>query len=155
MTRVPSAKMTQLASLDLHSRDIYACVLLDSNENIVKRVRVYVNTCNERIWDFSWFSILVWQLFFSCWKWREFLSLYKVLNLGIWKISCYILLSVYNVFFVRLFVYFRYVLVFLFCILFCFLYLFNFFVLFFIYLECSTPFYGKIRAVHMYVKCLI
>ena len=26
---------------------------------------------------------------------------------------------------------------------------------FFIYLEFSTPFYGKIRAVHMYVKCLI
>ena len=26
---------------------------------------------------------------------------------------------------------------------------------FFIYLECSTPSYGKIRAVHMYVKCLI
>ena len=26
---------------------------------------------------------------------------------------------------------------------------------FFIYLEFSMPFYGKIRAVHMYVKCLI
>ena len=37
-TRVPTAKITQLASLDLHSRDIDACVLLDSKENIVKRV---------------------------------------------------------------------------------------------------------------------
>ena len=36
--RVPSAKITQLASLDLHSRDIDACVLLDTRENIVKRV---------------------------------------------------------------------------------------------------------------------
>ena len=27
--------------------------------------------------------MLVWQLFFSCWKWREFLSLYKVLDLRI------------------------------------------------------------------------
>ena len=27
--------------------------------------------------------------------------------------------------------------------------------IFFIYLECSTPFHGKIRAVHTYVECLI
>ena len=40
VTRVPSAKITQLASLDLHPWDIDACVLLDSRENIVKRVRV-------------------------------------------------------------------------------------------------------------------
>ena len=83
MTRVPAAKITQLASLDLHSRDIDACVLLELKENIVKRV--WVNTWNERILDFLWFSMLVWQLFFSCWKWREFLSLYKVLNLRIWE----------------------------------------------------------------------
>ena len=38
--RIPGAKITQLASLDLHSRDIDACVLLDSRENIVKRVKV-------------------------------------------------------------------------------------------------------------------
>ena len=38
VTRVPTAKITQLASLDLHSRDIDACVLLDSKENIVKWV---------------------------------------------------------------------------------------------------------------------
>ena len=38
MTRVPTAKITQLASLDLHSRDIDACVLLDSREKVVKRV---------------------------------------------------------------------------------------------------------------------
>ena len=38
VTRVPTAKITQLASLDLHSRDIDVCVLLDSKENIVKRV---------------------------------------------------------------------------------------------------------------------
>ena len=38
----------------------------------------------------------------------------------------------------------------------CFLYLFLFvFVLFFIYLECSMPFYCKIRAVHMHIKCLM
>ena len=82
-TRVPTAEITQLASLDLHSRDIDACVLLDSKKNIVKRVWVWVITCNERIWDFFWFSMLVWQLFFSCWKWCEFLSLNKVLNLRI------------------------------------------------------------------------
>ena len=52
VTRAPTAKITQLASLDLHSRDIGACVLLDSKENIVKRVWVQVNTWNERIWDF-------------------------------------------------------------------------------------------------------
>ena len=40
VTRVSTAKITQLASLDLHLRDIDACVLLDSKENIVKRVRV-------------------------------------------------------------------------------------------------------------------
>ena len=34
---------------------------------------------------FVWFSVLVQQLFFSCWKWREFLSLYKVLNLELKK----------------------------------------------------------------------
>ena len=38
VTRVPSAKITQLASLDLHSKDIDACVLLDSRENFVKQV---------------------------------------------------------------------------------------------------------------------
>ena len=38
VTRVLSVKITQLASLDLHSKDIDACVLLDSRENIVKRV---------------------------------------------------------------------------------------------------------------------
>ena len=38
VTGVPTAKITQLASLDLHSRDIDACVLLDSKENTVKRV---------------------------------------------------------------------------------------------------------------------
>ena len=38
MTRVLTAKITQLASLDLHSRDIDVSVLLDSKENIVKRV---------------------------------------------------------------------------------------------------------------------
>ena len=38
VTIVPSVKITQLASLDLHSRDIDACVLLDSRENIVKKV---------------------------------------------------------------------------------------------------------------------
>ena len=38
VTRVPTAERTQLASLDLHSRDIDACVRLDSKENIVKRV---------------------------------------------------------------------------------------------------------------------
>ena len=36
VTRITTAKLTQLASLDLHSRDIDACVL-DSRENIVKR----------------------------------------------------------------------------------------------------------------------
>ena len=40
--------------------------------------------------------------------------------------------------------------VFVFVFDFCFILLF-----FFIYLECSTPFYGKIRAVHTYVECLI
>ena len=40
VTRVPTAKITQLASLDLHSWDIGACALLDWRENIVKRVRV-------------------------------------------------------------------------------------------------------------------
>ena len=40
VTRVPSVKITQLASLDLHPWDIDVCVLLDSRENIVKRVRV-------------------------------------------------------------------------------------------------------------------
>ena len=38
VTRVPTAKITQLASLDLLSRGIDACVLLNSRENIVKRV---------------------------------------------------------------------------------------------------------------------
>ena len=38
MTRVPTAKIAQRASLDLHSTDIDACVRLDSKENIVKRV---------------------------------------------------------------------------------------------------------------------
>ena len=38
VTRVPTVKITQLVSLDLHSRDISACVLLDSRENVVKRV---------------------------------------------------------------------------------------------------------------------
>ena len=38
------------------------------------------------------------------------------------------------------------------CLLFfCFCFLFYFF----IYLECSTPFHGKIRAVHMYVGSII
>ena len=36
VTRIPTAKITQLVSLDLHSRDIDACVLLDSRENVVK-----------------------------------------------------------------------------------------------------------------------
>ena len=40
MTRVPTAKIMQLASLDLRSRDIDACVLLDSRENSVKRIGV-------------------------------------------------------------------------------------------------------------------
>ena len=44
VTRVPSAKITQLVSLDLHSRDIDVCVLLDSRENIVKTVWVYEMT---------------------------------------------------------------------------------------------------------------
>ena len=35
-----------------------------------------------RIWDFFWFPMLVWQLFFSCWKRREFVLLYIVLNLS-------------------------------------------------------------------------
>ena len=38
VTRVSTAKITQLASLDLHSRDIDAYVLLDSRENIAIRV---------------------------------------------------------------------------------------------------------------------
>ena len=38
VTRVPTVKITQLATLDLHPRDIGACVVLDSKENIVKRV---------------------------------------------------------------------------------------------------------------------
>ena len=38
VTRVLTAKITQLVSLDLHSRDIDARVLLDSRENVVKRV---------------------------------------------------------------------------------------------------------------------
>ena len=134
MTRVPSAKMTQLASLDLHSRDIYACVLLDSNENIVKRVRVYVNTCNERIWDFSWFSILVWQLFFSCWKWREFLSLYKVLNLGIlekflaifyWACIMYSSFACLYIFVMFWFFCFAFCFVFCICLIFLFYFLFT------------------------------
>ena len=37
VTRITTAKLTQLASLDLHSRYIDACVLLDSREDIVKR----------------------------------------------------------------------------------------------------------------------
>ena len=78
MIRVPSAKITQLASLDLHSRDIDACALLDSKENIVKTVSQHLKW---RIWDFLRCSMLVWQLFFSCWKWRELFSLYNVLNL--------------------------------------------------------------------------
>ena len=36
VARVPTAKITQLVSLDLHSRDIDACVLPDSRENVVK-----------------------------------------------------------------------------------------------------------------------
>ena len=59
VTRVPTAKMTQLASLDLHSRDINACVLLDSRENVVKRVWVLVTSWND-----------VYERFFSdfqCW----------------------------------------------------------------------------------------
>ena len=36
VTRVPTAKITQLVSLGLHSRDIDACVLPDSRENVVK-----------------------------------------------------------------------------------------------------------------------
>ena len=35
-----------------------------------------------RIWDFFWFPMLVWQLFFSCWKRHEFVLLYNVLNLS-------------------------------------------------------------------------
>ena len=35
-----------------------------------------------RIWDFFWFPMLVWQLFFSCWKRREFVLFYIVLNLS-------------------------------------------------------------------------
>ena len=44
-----------------------------------------------------------------------------------------------------------------FCFVFCFVFCICliFLVLFLIYLECSTPFHGKIRAVHMYVECLI
>ena len=38
--RIPTAKTTQLASLDSQSRDINACVLLDSRENVVKQVWV-------------------------------------------------------------------------------------------------------------------
>ena len=40
VTRVSTAKITQLASLDLPSRDIDAYVLLDSRENIGIRVQV-------------------------------------------------------------------------------------------------------------------
>ena len=74
------------------------------------------------LWDFLWFSMLVWQMFFSCWKWREFISLYKVLNL--WKTSYYILLSVCNVFFIRSFVYFGFVLFWFVClfVVFCFVF---------------------------------
>ena len=43
VTRVPAAIITQLASLDLQSKDIGACVLLDSRENVAKWVGVYVN----------------------------------------------------------------------------------------------------------------
>ena len=38
---------------------------------------------------FFWFSVLVWEVFFSCWKWREFLSLYKVLTIFHWACVMY------------------------------------------------------------------
>ena len=44
---------------------------------------------------------------------------------------------------------------FVFCICICFVFFVLSFIFFFIYLECSTPFHGKIRAVHSYVGCLI
>ena len=40
------------------------------------------------------------------------------------------------------------------CLLFFFVFLF-YFLFSFIYLECSKPFHGKIKAVHMCVECLI
>ena len=80
--RVPTAKITQLVSLDLHSRDIDACVLLDSGENVLKRVEVLVNTWNDVCVRFCLISMLVWQMSFSWWKWRKFFTLYNVLNLS-------------------------------------------------------------------------
>ena len=42
------------------------------------------------------------------------------------------------------------------CLFVClFVFFFGFIFHFFIYLECSTPFHGKIRAVDMCVECLI
>ena len=38
VTRVPSAKITQVASLDFRSRDIDACVPLHSRENFLEKV---------------------------------------------------------------------------------------------------------------------
>ena len=111
-----------------------------------------------RIWDFFWFSMQVWQLFccFCCWKWCEFVSLYKVLNLSIRKSitivyrACVLLFSPASLYIFVLFCFgLSAYLLFFVCLFVC-LFFFHFF-----YLKWSVPFNGKIRAVHMYVVCLI
>ena len=61
--------------------------------------------------DFFWFSMLVWKLFFSWWKWREFISLHKVLNLSKRKFLtrvywAYVLFSSLTRFYILVFFYF-------------------------------------------------
>ena len=147
MIRVPSAKITQLAWLDLHSRDIDARVLLDSRENFVKRVWVFVNTWNDVYVRF--FQIRNTHLTNSCsyWNWREFFSMYIVLNFSKRKFL-FIIYWECDIFFslARLYIF-----------VWRFLYMFAAIYIFIYLLFSSWTFdtFSVERTVHMNVVCLI
>ena len=151
VTRIPTAKITQLASLDSLSRDINACVLLDSRENVVKRVWVQVNTWDdvyERFFlIFNAGMTTVLQLVKGAWICRivDYAESFQK------KISYYILLSVCNVSFVHSFKTKQNEKFSLYFVLSACLLVFSFF----FYLQRSTPLHGKMRAVHVHVVCLI
>ena len=125
VTRVPTVKITQLVSLDLHSRDISACVLLDSREKVVKRVKVLVNTWND-----------VYERFFSDFQCR-YDNYPLVAESGVNLSHCILC---------WIFPKENFLLYFIVCIV--------FFAQSSVYFR-STPFHGKMRAVQMHVVCLI
>ena len=125
VTRIPTAKITQLVTLDLHSRDIDACVLLDSREKVVKRVEVLVNTWND-----------VYERFFSDFQCR-YDNYPLVAESGVNLSHCILC---------WIFPKENFLLYFIVCIV--------FFAQSSVYFR-STPFHGKMRAVQMHVVCLI